>query len=364
MADGGGQEKTEKATSHKRQEQRKKGNVMQSKDVVTAAFILVVFNVLRMTIRLIYHSAQKSMTYWIGISGGGMEGNGTVIDGVPVHIKVIFEIIKTVLLAAGPTLIVAAIVSIIASGTQTKWIRTLETTKPKFSKLNPLKGMKKFFSLKSIFEVIKNLIKLALIAAIIYNEVKIRFIDFAKTFDWEILTSLTYMVQAIYWAAMKIGLAFIFVAALDYMYQKWQWEKDMKMTKQEVKEEFKNTEGDPKVKGKRRQIQMRMAMQRMMQSVPEADVIIRNPTHFAVAVRYDHDNDNAPFVLAKGKDNLALKIIKLAEENNVTLVENKPLAKALYETVEVDKEIPANFYQAVAEILAFVYDLKKKASVY
>jgi flagellar biosynthetic protein FlhB len=364
MPDDSAQEKTERATGHKRQEQRKKGNVMQSKEVQTAAFIIVIFNVLRWTIRLIYTVTQNSMKYWLSISGQGMEDNGRVIDGVPVHIKLIFEIVKVVLLTAGPTLLIAGIVAIVASGVQTKWIRTMETTKPKFSKLNPFKGLKKFFKLSSLFNVFISLAKLTVIAFIVYGEVRNRLEDFAKTLDWELLTSVAYMMDAIYWAAMKIGLAFIVIAVIDYLFQKWKWEKDMRMTKQEVKEEFKQLEGDPKIKGKRRQIQMRMAMQRMMASVPDADVIIRNPTHFAVALKYNPDKDNAPLVLAKGKDNIALRIIKAAEENGVALVENKPLAKALYESAEIEREIPVDFYHAVAEVLAFVYDLRKKAMIY
>jgi flagellar biosynthetic protein FlhB len=304
------------------------------------------------------------MNYWLSISGKGMEDNGRVIDGVPIHIKMMSEIVLSVLIAAGPTLLIAGMVAIIASGVQTKWIRTMETTKPKFSKLNPFKGMKKFFQLSALFNVGMSLAKLIVIAVIVYGEVKNRFGDFAKTLDWELLTSVAYMLDAIYWAAMKIGLAYIVIAVIDYLFQKWKWEKDMKMTKQEVKEEFKQLEGDPKIKGKRRGIQMRMAMQRMMSSVPDADVIIRNPTHFAVAVKYDADKDNAPLVLAKGKDNIALRIIKIGEDNDVTLVENKPLAKALFEGAEIDKEIPVDFYHAVAEVLAFVYDLRKKAAIY
>lgn len=353
-------EKTENATSHKRREERKKGNVMQSKDVVTAAFILIVFSVIRICIKLIYTTALSSMRYWMSISGQGMGDNGNTIDGMQTYVKLILEIGKVVLISAGPILLTASIVTIIASGTQTKFIHTTKSLEFKLSKLNPFNGIKKLFSVRSVFELAKSIVKMIILIVIIYGEIKKRMIDFTRIFDYDILTSIVYMADAIYSIVIKIGMTFIAIAAVDYMFQKYKWEKDMKMSKQEVKEEFKSLEGDPKIKGKRRQIQMQMAMQRMMQAVPEADVIIRNPTHFAIAIKYDQDKNTAPVVVAKGADNLAYKIIKVAEENNVTLVENKPLARGLYESVKLDHEIPAQFYHPVAEVLAFVYGLKNK----
>ncbi len=357
-------EKTEKATSHKRNEERKKGNVMQSKDVVTAAFILIIFGVLRITINLIYTVADSSFKYWFSISGSGMTDNGRIIDGMQTYVKLTLEIGKVVAIAAGPTLVISMLVNIFASSIQTKFIRSREQTKFKLSKLNPINGIKKLFSINSVFELFKSLLKFIILIVIVYGEIKNRIPELIRLIDMELFQVLTYMCSTIFAIIMKIGVAFIAIAAIDYFFQKYKWEKDMKMTKHEVKEEHKTMEGDPKIKGKRRQIQMQMAMQRMMQNVPEADVIIRNPTHYAVAVKYDSEKNSAPVVIAKGADNLALRIIKIGEENNVTIVENKPLARGLYDSIKLEHEISPDFYHAISEILIFVYNLKNKKLLY
>ncbi len=176
----------------------------------------------------------------------------------------------------------------------------------------------------------------------------------------DLLKGLLYSAEAVFSICMKIAMVFVAVAAIDFLFQHYKFEKDMKMTKQEVKEEFKQMEGDPQIKSKRRQKQQQMAMARMMQDVPQADVVIRNPTHFAVALRYQEGKDRAPVVLAKGADKLAFRIIEKAEENGVAVVENVPLARGLYKAVEIGREIPYDFYPAVAEVLVFVYDMKGK----
>ncbi len=360
MAQDSAGEKTEKATPHKRNEERKNGHAMQSKDVTTAIFILVIFNVLRVFAKIMYSVAHSSMTYWMSIVGHGFTDNGTAIDGTPVYLKLVIEIGKVVLIVAGPTLLCSMLVTIFGSSVQTKFIKSTKNMKFNLSKLDPFKGIKKLFSLSSIFELVKSLAKMILLIVVTYGEVKKRIPEFVLLLDLDIISVIAYMADAIYAIIMKIGITFIAVAAGDYMFQKYKYEKDIKMTKQEVKEEYKTMEGDPKIKGKRRQIQMQMAMQRMMAEVPEADVIIRNPTHYAIAIKYDQDKNMAPVVVAKGVDHLALKIVKIAEENNVTLVENKPLARGLYDTCKLEQEIPPKFYSAVAEVLAFVYNLKNK----
>ena len=176
----------------------------------------------------------------------------------------------------------------------------------------------------------------------------------------DIKTAILYLCSTVYSAVTSIAIVFIGLGVADLLYQWWEYEKNLRMTKQEVKEEYKQMEGNPQIKGKIRQKQQEMARRRMMQDVPGADVVIRNPTHFAVAIRYDPEQNHAPLVVAKGADQVAFKIIELAEENKVTLTENKPLARALYSEVDIGREIPAAFYQEVAEILAWVYDLKNK----
>lgn len=355
MAESAG-EKTEKATEHKRREERKKGNVMQSKDVVTAAFILIIFSLLKVLMKTMIAVCESSFDYWFDLAGSGMDG--IRIDEMPFYSKLAIEIGKVLLICAGPTLIVGVLVTVIATGAQTKFIFSKESIKFKFDKLNPISGIKKMFSVSSLFELAKSLLKLVILTVIVYDEVKKRIPEFARLFDLEIASSMMYMLDTIFSIVIKVAAVFVGVAAVDVLFQYFKFEKDMRMTKQEVKEEYKNLEGDPQVKGKRRQIQRQMAMSRMMDSVPDSDVIIRNPTHFAVAIKYDKDKNNAPVVLAKGADNLAMKIVGIAEEHDIAMVENKPLARGLYDSVEVGREIPPDFYRAVAEVLSFVYKLQ------
>ncbi|MDE6745083.1 MAG: flagellar biosynthesis protein FlhB [Oscillospiraceae bacterium] len=358
MAEGSTGEKTEEATPHKRREQRKEGNVMQSKDVVTAAFILLAFFILRIMARFMYSVTMGSMTYWFTLAGGGMDGNGTRIDEMPAAPKLILEIGKAVLFTAGPILLASLLIPIIATGIQTKFIFSKKSFQFKLSKLNPFEGIKKMFSVSALFELAKSLIKMIILMAVVYSEIQSRLVDFARLMRMELISALLYVADAVFSICMKIAMVFVAVAAVDFLFQKYKWEKDMKMTKQEVKEEYKQMEGDPQIKSKRRQKQQQMAMSRMMQDVPSADVVIRNPTHFAVAVRYDESSDRAPVVVAKGADNVAFRIIEKAEENNVSVVENVPLARALFKEVEIGREIPYDFYRPLAEVLSFVYGMK------
>ncbi len=360
MAEGSGGEKTEKATAHKRSEMRKEGNVMQSKDVVTAASVLVLLFVLRITAQLMYRMITGDMSYWINIAGHGMDDNGTKIEGMEIAAKLTIEIGKTVLLSAGPLLAVSMLIPIIATGIQTRFIFCTKSFQFKFEKLNPINGIKRMFSLSGLFELAKSIIKLVILVAIVYSEIKGRIGEIARLLQYDVGTGLIYIADTIFSICMKLAMVFIAVAAIDYLYQKYKWEKDAMMTKQEVKEEYKMMEGDPQIKGKRRQKQQQMAMARMMQAVPEADVIIRNPTHFAVAIKYDENKDRAPIVLAKGADKVAFRIIDKAEEHNIQIVENVPLARGLYKSVDIGREIPYEFYHAVAEVLAFVYGLNGK----
>ncbi len=189
-------------------------------------------------------------------------------------------------------------------------------------------------------------------------------IEISRMFDMPILLSTSRMLQMVFDLVKRVCLAFAIVAFFDYLYQRWDYENNLKMTKQEVKDEYKNTEGNPEIKGRIRSVQRQMALSRMMQKVPQADVIVRNPTHFAVALRYDPERDNAPIVLAKGQDSLALRIVKVGEEHGVFVIENRPLARALYASCELDREIPAEFYGAVAEILVYIYKASNRQDMF
>jgi flagellar biosynthetic protein FlhB len=356
--DGPGGEKTEKATGYKRGEERKKGHVMKSTDVVTAAFILVTFFILRFTVRLMLVESQNLLSEWIGFAGQGFGENGT-IDGRQPHIKIIIDLTRIVAISAGLTLFSTMFISVLMTGLQTRFLFTTEQMKFSFDKLNPIKGMQRFFSLNSAFEQVKALLKMTVLVVIVFIEIRSRLPEFASLYDVEIQAALLILGDTVFTIAMKISIAFVVIAAIDFFWQRYRFEEDMKMTKKEVKEEYKMLEGDPQIKSKRRSIQQRMSLQRMMQAVPTADVIIRNPTHFAVAIKYDDKKNNAPIVVAKGQDRVALRIIEIATEAGVMLVENKPLARMLYNSVDIDREIPSDLYQAVAEVLAFVFKLKR-----
>ena len=227
--------------------------------------------------------------------------------------------------------------------------------RPKFSKMNPINGIKRMFGIKKLVDLAKNLIKIALLLALLYNLLQSDLIQVARMIDMNLYVSASRMLELVFDLVVKVCIAFAVVAFLDYLYQRWDHAQNLKMTKQEVKEEYKSTEGNPEIKGRIRKIQRQMALSRMMQKVPEADVIVKNPTHFAVALKYDPEKNGAPVVLAKGQDHLALRIIKLGEENGVSVVENRPLARALYASCEVDREIPPEYYGAVAELLVYIY---------
>ena len=191
--------------------------------------------------------------------------------------------------------------------------------------------------------------------ALLVSLLRTDLIEVSQMLDMQAYTSAVRMLQLVFELVVKVCIAFTVVAFFDYLYQRWDYENNLKMTKQEVKDEYKNTEGNPEIKGRIRRLQRQMAMSRMMQKVPEADVIVRNPTHFAVALKYDPEKNGAPVVLAKGQDELALRIVRVGEESGVYVIENRPLARALYASCELDREIPAEFYGAVAEILVYIY---------
>jgi len=243
---------------------------------------------------------------------------------------------------------------------QTKLLFSTKTLEFKFDRINPLQGFKKLFSMRSIVEIIKSILKITVLIYVIYSILKKEMNLLPRMMDMTFEETASKTGAIIMEIVIKAGVIFMFLAIADYVYQWWQYEKNLRMTKQEIKDEFKQTEGDPQIKNRIRALQLQRAKQRMMQKVPQADVVIRNPTHFAVAIKYDQSVNRAPLVVAKGADNLALMIVKVAEENGVYVTENKPLARALYETVDLDREVPEQFYRAIAEVLAFVYNLKKK----
>ena len=223
-----------------------------------------------------------------------------------------------------------------------------------------MNGIKNLFSAKNIVELLKASLKIVILSAVLYRILKSEIIVIARMMDMNAAAGFSYVLEEIMGMVLQIGLIFAAIAGFDFFYQRWSYEKGIKMTKEEVKEEYKQTEGNPQIKGRIRSLQQKMARSRMMQAVPDADVIIRNPTHFAVALKYDIDHDNAPVLIAKGQDHIALKIVEIAEQSNVTVIENKPLARGIYASTPLNSEIPAEYYGVVAEILVKVFRMNKK----
>lgn len=356
MAESNGQEKTEQPTSKRRNDARKDGNVFQSKDIVTVVMLFGVFYMARIMLPFMYETMRDFMRHFFS----------AIADDDPFgsspHIYV--DAVVAALKCALPLLLASMALGILAHGIQTRFLVTFKPLRPKFSKLNPIKGIKNLFSLKKVVELVKNLIKITILIVLLYNIVRGDLVPVAQMFYMPTLNAAAYTLTLVFDLVKKVCLAFAVIAFFDFLYQRWDYENNLKMTKQEVKEEYKNTEGDPKVKSKIRSIQRQMALSRMMQSVPEADVVIRNPTHFAVALKYDPDSHGAPVVLALGQDYMALRIIKTASESGVTIVENRPLARGLYASCEPGREIPAEFYGAVAEILVYVYRINNREEMF
>lgn len=354
MADGPGGEKTEKATPKRRSDERKKGNVFTSKDVATVVSLVVMFYVLKLLGANILSILKETLIYMIEYSANVKEITDANIGEFGLKAMINF------LLCTMPLLFIGIGVSIVATGTQTRFLMSGALLKPKFSRMNPLNGIKNMFSLRSLVELLKSILKIIALTYIVYSTLSGIFSEVPRLFDVEPLEGARFLAQTIMKLVTNVTYLFLFIAAADWGYQYWDYEKNLKMTKQEIKEEYKQMEGDPQVKGKIKERQRAMSQRRMMQDVPKADVIVRNPTHYAVAIKYEQGKDRAPIVLAKGKDLIALKIVEIAEKNDIITTENVPLARGLYEAVEIGQEIPEKFYVAVAEVLAYVYKLKKK----
>lgn len=354
MAEGS-ESKTEKASPKKRKDERKKGNIFKSQDIINAFTILAVFAFMNKFLAFIYEYLGRVMSKYVNS-----------IDSITEITKqsaltTLKDCFLALAITAGPLILICMFVGVIATGAQTKFLFSKEALKPKFSKLNPIKGMKRIISLRAVVELLKSVIKAVIIGGVIYSFYKDIAADTVRLMSMDLLNGVVFVLKSTYSLIIKLSMAFVAISIFDYMYQWWEYERNIKMTKKEVKEEYKQTEGDPIVRSRIKEAQRKMSQQRMMQNVPEADVIIRNPTHFAIALKYDIDNNSAPIVVAKGQDLIAFRIIEEAEKYDIPMLEDKPLARALYKEVEIGREIPPEYYTAIAEILAWVYSLKKES---
>lgn len=347
----GGESKTEKATPKKRRDERKEGHVPMSKDVVTIVSLLAGFVSLQLLFPFIYRSVRTYlMNRTIDLS--------RVDDLNMASKKLLTESIVLVAETCLPLLLIAVAAAVIGTGAQTKFLVSGKNLKPKMNRLNPISGLKNILSLKSLVELLKNLLKVMVLVYLLYRIIQDDLNMIIRTIDMDLTIAAGYTLSAIMSMVYKVAMAFTVIAGLDILYQIWNYEKEIRMSKEEMKEEFKQTEGNPEIKSRIRNIQRQRAQSRMMQQVPEADVIIRNPTHFAVALRYNIDRDNAPVLLAKGADEIALRIVKVGEEHGVSVVENPVLARAIYAQTPIGREIPEEYYGMVAELLVYVYQLK------
>lgn len=347
--------KTEKATPKRRQDERKKGHVFLSQDAVSTATLVGTWSLLCILAATIVEELSAFINYCFR-----QVGTANVLS----ELAEIQRLgIGALLKAAGPLLLMTAVLAVAATLLQTRFLISGEIIRPKFSKINPLEGFKRLFSLKSVINALKGVLKIIVLLVIVFNNLKKVVQECIKYPFTDIESAIIHFTDACGTMMIQLIIAFIVLSAADYLYQKWEYERDMRMSKQEIKEEFKQTEGDPKVKGRIREIQRQRAQMRMMQQVPQADVVIKNPTHFAVALRYKPEQDNAPIVLAKGQDALALRIISVAEEHQVTVVENIPLARALYAQTELNREIPPELYNAVAEVLVYIFKLDENRRI-
>lgn len=351
--DGPGGEKTEPATSKKLNDIRKEGQVAKSKELITAVSLMSLFIILKIYLSKlgtglidVYTQVYNSISKVVDDSYNGLpiRTAGSVMQ------QVIIDMIKLVI----PILLVAIVIAILGNMLQQKWMVTAKPLQPKFSKISPISGFKRMFSVRQLVELIKSIAMISIIMIVVYNTVKSKMNILLTFYDVGLNTALSTIGSIIIDLGIKISAVFLIVGFADLFYQRIKFKNDNMMTKQEIKDEFKNTEGDPQVKGQIKRRMQEVSRRRMMQQLPEADVVITNPTHFAVALKYEPDAGKAPVVIAKGADYLAFQIKDKAKEYNIAIVENKPLARIIYHNIDIGMEIPPELYQAVAEILAVV----------
>ena len=353
--EGPGGEKTEEPTAKKLSDARKEGQVARSQELIMAASLLALFLILKIFVGWIgkkFISLFYSVYEMFDVFTGDEENGSVIMFGL------LRDIIWDTVLILLPIFLSALLTAFIINVFQVKWQISLKPLQPKLNKFNPISGFKKIFSAEKLFDFIKAVLKIAIISILAYSTLKDKMEILFQLVDMDLGAAIIEIGDLVLNLGIKISAFYMIVGLADYIYQKLKFKKEMMMTKQEIKDEFKQTEGDPQVKGRIRQKMREASRRRMMQRLPEADVVITNPTHFACALKYDRTQNDAPVLIAKGADYLAEKIKEVARENFVPIVENKPLARMLYYNVELEQEIPEELYQMAAEVLRYVYSLK------
>ena len=361
MAEGG--DKSEEPTPHRLREAREKGQVAKSKEITTAFLLLLSYFLFRYLgeymwrnltdmAQAIFQLIPEAKEFNLGFAGY------LLLIGLRAMAFVLLPIFGITFIAA-----------LLAEAAQTGFVFAVDPLTPKLERINPLEGFKRMFSMQGFVELIKSLLKIMIVFYIAWYAAKddlayILILTEAHPWDAIVLGG-----NIAYRIAIRVGLFYILIAILDYLYRRWEYMRNLKMTKQEVKEEYKRLEGDPLIKQRMRDMQRQVAYQRMMSAVPQADVVVTNPTHVAVALKYNQSKMKAPSVLAKGERKVAEEIRRIAEAHEISIVQNEPLARSIYRTTKVNQEVPSELYQAIAEVLAYVYKIKrerasrKKASI-
>jgi len=350
MAEESGQERTEQATSKRRRDFREKGQVAQSKEVNTAAILTFSMGLWFFYGPIFWNNLTEFLTELLSVSTTFQVTSNSVIN-LAIHL------LQQMGLLLLPVFLTALVIGFFSSYLQIGLLFSAKPLQPDLAKLDPIKGAAKFISKRSAVDALKSILKVVLVGVVAYRVVMGEFDKALFLVDMDVSETIRFIGKVAIQVLWKTSGILILLAAIDFWYTRWEMEEKMKMTKQEVKEENKETEGDPQVKGRIRSIQMQMARRRMMAEVPNADVVITNPTHLSVAISYKRGEMTAPVIIAKGADNLAMKIREIAKEHRIPMVENVPVARALYK-VDVGLEIPEDMFKAVAEILAYVYSLK------
>lgn len=343
-------EKTEEPTSKRQSEARKKGQVAKSAEVNAVCLFITAFTVLQVYGASMYNELLSIMHYMF-TEFFRQPFTIEAIHGLFLLLCMVF--LKTLM----PVMVAIFVVMIVVNIAQVGWSFNTESLMPNFEKLNPISGIQKLLSPKVLVELLKAIIKVIIVVYYLYKFIAQEIDALPSMVLSDLKLDVGYSIDLLVRLVYDICKVMLVFALFDYGYQWWNHKQSLKMSKQEIKEEMKQTEGNPQIKSKIKQKQREMAMQRMMSEVPKANVIVTNPTHFAVALKYENDMP-APLVVAKGKDLVALKIKEIAKNNNVAIVENKPLARVIFQTVEIGDIIPPELYQAVAEVLAYVYKLK------
>ncbi|MCI8428301.1 MAG: flagellar biosynthesis protein FlhB [Lachnospira sp.] len=349
--DGPGGEKTEPATPKKLNETRENGQVAKSKELIMAISLLALFIIIKIYIG---NMGEKLISTFKDFYSSFDVIVGDSSKGYPVGLacSTVGNMFMSILNIVVPILLIAVVISVLGNMLQQSWKVTAKPMKPKLNKISPLSGFKRIFSVRQLLELLKSIAMMTIIGIVVYTTIMDKVGLLLSFYDITLYAALSTIGEIIIELGIKISMIFLIIGFIDLMYQKHKFKEDTKMTKQEVKDEYKNAEGDPQVKSQVRRRMMEVSRRRMMQQLPEADVVITNPTHFAVALKYEPDSGMAPVVIAKGADHLAFQIKDRARECNVAIVENKPLARILYHNVDIGMEIPPELYQAVAEILA------------